>query len=118
MALASQADEARGTTRVLLGDLTLLHDVGALSFGVGEIRPRIQVIVGNDGGGTIFDGLEVAESAGPAFDRVLLTAQQVSLEHLAAAYGWEYRRVSTRGELDQALTAVAAPTIIEVPLPR
>jgi len=118
IALASQGGGANGTTRVLVGDLTFLHDVGALLFGVGEQRPRIQVIVGNDGGGTIFDGLEVASSAGPAFDRVLLTPQDVSLENLAAAYGWRYLRATNRGELDQALTASLEPTVIEVPLPR
>jgi 2-succinyl-5-enolpyruvyl-6-hydroxy-3-cyclohexene-1-carboxylate synthase len=118
IALASQDGEARGTTRVLLGDLALLHDVGALLFGVGEARPRIQVIVGDDGGGTIFDGLEVAAQAGAGFDRVMLTAQEFSLQHLAAAYGWDHVRVENRGALDQALTAVARPTIVEVRLPR
>lgn len=118
IALASQAAESKGTTRVLLGDLALLHDVGALLFGVGEPRPRIQVIVGNDHGGTIFDSLEVAKTAGEAFERVLLTEQQVSIEQLAAAYGWSYVRVETRGQLDQALTASVGPTIVEVPLPR
>lgn len=108
----------KGTTRVLVGDLTFLHDVGALLFGEGEERPRIQVIVGNDGGGTIFDGLEVASSAGEAFDRVLYTPQHAPIEALAAAYGWEYRRADNRGALDQALTASSGPTIVEVPLPR
>ncbi len=118
IALGSEAAETKGTTRVLLGDLALLHDVGALLFGVGEPRPRIQVIVGNDNGGTIFDGLEVARTAGEAFERVLLTAQEVSVEQLAAAYGWAYLRVDTRGQLDQALTASGGPTIVEVPLSR
>ena len=118
IALASQSADSKGTTRVLLGDLALLHDVGALLFGVGEPRPRIQVIVGNDNGGTIFDGLEVATTAGAAFERVLLTSQEVSIEQLAAAYGWAYVRVDTRGQLDQALTASVGPTIVEVPLAR
>ncbi len=120
IALSSQADAANsaGTTRVLLGDLAFFHDAGALLFGVGEARPRIQVIVGNDAGGTIFDGLEVGAFAGPAFDRVLLTPQQASIEQLAMAYGWDYRRVETRGGLDQALTASLNPTVIEVPLDR
>jgi 2-succinyl-5-enolpyruvyl-6-hydroxy-3-cyclohexene-1-carboxylate synthase len=116
MALGS---ETEGTTRVLLGDLAALHDVGGMLFGVGETRPRIQVIVGNDGGGTIFDTLEVAATAPQdALDRVLLTPQQVSFEALAVAYGWAYLRATNRGELDQALTASAGPTLIEVPLPR
>ncbi len=118
IALASQAQDARGTTRALVGDLTFLHDVGALLFGVGEPRPRIQVIVGNDEGGTIFEGLEVAQSAGAGFDRVLLTPQRASIELLAAAYGWEYLRVDNRGALDQALTASTGPVIVEVPLAR
>lgn len=118
IALASQDGQSSGTTRVLLGDLAFLHDVGSLAFGVGEPQPRIQVIVGNDAGGTIFDGLEVAQTAGDGFDRVLLTPQQVSIETLASAYGWAYLRVENRGQLDQALTASTGPTIVEVPLPR
>ena len=103
---------------MLVGDLTFLHDVGALLFGVGEVHPRIQVIVGNDNGGTIFDGLEVGRQGGPAFDRVLLTPQRVNIETLAAAYGWEYRRAATRGDLDPALTASTGPVVVEVPLGR
>jgi 2-succinyl-5-enolpyruvyl-6-hydroxy-3-cyclohexene-1-carboxylate synthase len=120
IALASQRDGRPGVTRVLLGDLTLLHDAGALLFPGAEDEPRIQVIVGNDGGGTIFDGLEVAGVANPdAMDRVLYTPQSARFEHLAQAYGWEYQRVTTRAALDQALTSPAGGRqLIEVPLPR
>ena len=122
IALASQSEEgptAGGITRVLLGDLALLHDAGALLFGAGEPRPRLQVIVGNDGGGTIFDALEVSASADPErFDRVLFTGHDVSIEQLAAAYGWNYTLVSRRGDLDSALTPNDGVTIIEVPLAR
>jgi len=116
MALGS---ESNGTTRVLLGDLAALHDAGAMLFGAGETRPRIQVIVGNDGGGTIFDSLEVAASAPQdALDRVLLTPQVVDFASLAVAYGWTYLQAINRGQLDQALTASTGPTLIEVPLTR
>lgn len=110
----------RGVTRALIGDLTLLHDVGSLLLGQGEPRPRIQLIVGNDGGGTIFDALEVAGSASPeAFDRVQFTPQQVDLAALASAYGWGYARAATRGELDEALTGrIDGPQLVEVPLER
>ncbi|MCU1527967.1 MAG: 2-succinyl-5-enolpyruvyl-6-hydroxy-3-cyclohexene-carboxylate synthase, partial [Frondihabitans sp.] len=115
----SWADGARGITRLLVGDLTLLHDAGSLLFGVGEAKPRLQVIVGNDQGGTIFDSLEVAQVAPvDAMTRVQLTPQEVSLEELAGAYGWEYRRAATRGELDQALVGTTGPVVIEVPLGR
>jgi 2-succinyl-5-enolpyruvyl-6-hydroxy-3-cyclohexene-1-carboxylate synthase len=122
IALSSQDAEggtASGITRVLVGDLTALYDVGALLFGGGEVRPRIQVIVGNDGGGTIFDSLEMAATAAAdAFDRVQYTPQSVDMRALATAYGWEYRVARNRGELDEALAASETPTLVEVPLPR
>lgn len=123
IALASQAGTvplSSGTTRLLVGDVTLLHDVGSLLIAPGESRPRIQVIVGNDGGGTIFDGLEVASTAAPdAVNRVLFTPHRVDLEALATAYGWAYTRAATRSTLESALTApVNGPSLIEVPLAR
>ncbi len=124
IALAQQAGEGRGITRVLLGDLAMLHDAGSLLAGVGEERPRTQLIVGNDGGGTIFDGLEVASTFptgspdAALLDRVMLTPQRVDLAALAAAYGWEYRLVANRGELDPALSPRDERVIIEVPLER
>ncbi|WEO77717.1 2-succinyl-5-enolpyruvyl-6-hydroxy-3-cyclohexene-1-carboxylic-acid synthase [Cryobacterium sp. SO2] len=123
IALASQAGahpRSTGTTRLLVGDVTLLHDAGSLLIAPGETRPRLQVIVGNDGGGTIFDGLEVAATANPtAIDRVLFTPHRVNLEALASAYGWSYSRAATRSALESALTApVTEPTLLEVPLAR
>lgn len=120
VALASQDAERPGVTRVLLGDLAFLHDVGALLLPPGEPEPRLQVVVGNDGGGTIFDGLEVAGvAAADAMERVQFTPQSVRLEQLALAYGWEYQRVTTRVALDQALTSpTGGRQLIEVPLDR
>ncbi|WP_345067878.1 2-succinyl-5-enolpyruvyl-6-hydroxy-3-cyclohexene-1-carboxylic-acid synthase [Leifsonia kafniensis] len=123
IALASQAGpepRSSGTTRLLLGDLAFLHDVGSLLLAPGELRPRMQIVVGNDGGGTIFDGLEVAQSAHPtSIDRVLFTPQQVDLSSLAAAYGWSYSRAATRSDLERELTTPpAGPSILEVPLAR
>jgi len=120
VALASQAGGRPGVTRLLLGDLAFLHDAGALLLPPGEDEPRLQVVVGNDGGGTIFDGLEVAGVAGEdAMRRVQYTPQTVRLEQLARAFGWEYHRVTTRVALDQVLTApVGGRQLIEVPLPR
>ncbi|WP_426518691.1 2-succinyl-5-enolpyruvyl-6-hydroxy-3-cyclohexene-1-carboxylic-acid synthase [Diaminobutyricibacter sp. McL0618] len=119
-AAADAAGEASGVTRVLLGDLALLHDAGALLLGDGEARPQVQLVVGNDGGGTIFDGLEVAATApAAALDRVMYTPQRVDIAALAAAYGWHHQLARTRGELDQALSAPpAGPSILEIPLTR
>ncbi len=120
IALASQAAGTPGVTRVLLGDLAAAHDAGALALPPGEDEPRLQVIVGNDGGGTIFDTLEVAQTAGAdVIDRVLYTPQRIDFAQLAAAYGCEYHRATTRSALDQLLTSpVAGRQLIEVPLER
>ena len=109
-----------GVTRVLLGDLSLLHDVGSLLLPGDEPAPRIQVVVGNDGGGTIFDGLEVAGTAATEdLDRAFYTPQTVALAPLAAAYGWAYARAATPDGLERALSAeVEGPQLIEVPLAR
>ena len=122
IATASQeADDparAAGTTRVLIGDLALLHDAGSLLLLEGERRPRMQLFVANDGGGTIFDSLEVAGTAdADAFARVMRTPQSADLAALATTYQWEYRRIETRSELERLLTEpVAGPTIVEIPL--
>ncbi|WP_150958101.1 2-succinyl-5-enolpyruvyl-6-hydroxy-3-cyclohexene-1-carboxylic-acid synthase [Microbacterium testaceum] len=120
IALASQSEERPGVTRLLLGDLAFLHDMGALMLPPGETEPRLQVVVGNDGGGTIFDGLEVAAVAGDdAMARVQYTPHTARLEQLALAFGWEYHRCTTRVALDQVLTAPSGGRqLIEVPLPR
>jgi 2-succinyl-5-enolpyruvyl-6-hydroxy-3-cyclohexene-1-carboxylate synthase len=120
MAHQSRINAQPGITRVILGDLAFLHDVGALLIGESEMRPRIQLIVGNDGGGTIFDSLEVAATAPKqAMRRVLYTPQDVSIEALANAYGWGYSCATTRATLEEALVApTLGPTIIEVPLNR
>lgn len=124
IAVASQSNDqpsqAAGATRVLIGDLAFLHDAGSLQLVPGEPRPRIQVFVGNDGGGTIFDGLEAGETAErDAFERVMFTPQRVDLSALAAAYGWEYSRIDSRVELERALTVpVTGPTLVEIPLAR
>ena len=107
-------------TRIVVGDLAALHDAGSMLFGTQEERPRVQVIVGNDGGGTIFDALEVGQTASAEnMDRVFLTPQQVDLEALASAYGWGYTKVSTVSELERALTGAGeGPELVEVELER
>jgi 2-succinyl-5-enolpyruvyl-6-hydroxy-3-cyclohexene-1-carboxylate synthase len=100
--------------RVLLGDLTLLHDVGSLNLSdIGT--PDIQVIVGNDGGGRIFERLEIARLARPEqFARLFLTPQQVDIESLAKAYGWRYFKTSP--QLMASRLAERGPVLIDVTL--
>jgi 2-succinyl-5-enolpyruvyl-6-hydroxy-3-cyclohexene-1-carboxylate synthase len=88
----------RGLVRVLTGDLAFLHDAGGLWRPRGEALPPVQAVVGDDQGGSIFDHLEVAETAPPAaFDQVMRTPHDADLVALAASYGWPVRRVPVSG---------------------
>lgn len=109
IAQIAKRDDFGGKTRVLLGDLTLLHDAGSLSFDQAnpdDAALDMQLIVVNDFGGSIFTGLEMAKSLDQkSFDRLFRTPQSVDLWHLAAAYGWQYQLVETVGQLETALAA-------------
>ncbi|MGM1029702.1 MAG: 2-succinyl-5-enolpyruvyl-6-hydroxy-3-cyclohexene-1-carboxylic-acid synthase [Actinomycetota bacterium] len=116
VALVHERSGAAGLTRLLIGDLALLHDAGGLNVPPGEPRPRLQIVVGNDRGGSLFELLEVAGSADPDdFSRVQRTPHDVDLEHLAAAYGWPFERVVDRAGLRRALSQ-STPGIIEAVL--
>lgn len=116
IALAASRGEHPGTTRVLLGDLALIHDAGALLVPLPE-GVRVHLFVGNDRGGTIFDQLEVAATAHAGdYERVMRTPHAVDIASLAAAGGWAYRKAATRADLDDALTAPEPLLIVEVPL--
>lgn len=104
-----------GVTRLVIGDLAASYDATSLVL----LDGPIQVIVGNNNGGRIFDGLEVAATANPEhFATVMLTPQNVDFESLAAAYQIAYRRVENRGQLTSALTETSEPILIEVVLPK
>jgi 2-succinyl-5-enolpyruvyl-6-hydroxy-3-cyclohexene-1-carboxylate synthase len=106
-----------GTTRVLLGDLTLLHDAGSLAGdALGTPAKNLQLIVVNDGGGSIFESLEMASQLeADSFNRLFRTPQKVDIWGLAGAYGWQHHLVSN---LDQLRTALAGSgrVIIEIDL--
>ncbi len=116
IALAARRAERRGVVRVLLGDLAAVHDAGALLTPLPD-DVMLHVYVGDDGGGTIFDSLEVAATADEGdFARVMRTPVAVDFAALAAAGGWQYRQVRTRAELDEALTARERLLLVHVPL--
>lgn len=94
----------------IMGDITFLHDASAMLWTPGEPAPDLDVVVYNDGGGAIFSTLEhgqVAESGryGHAVERLFATPQNVQLQPLAIAYGWDYQQASTQAELRQVLRA-------------
>ena len=111
-------------------------------IGPGEPRPDLCVVVVNNDGGGIFEGLEPAgfgggvsgrPQAGPAaaaaacgrtthrpsltlFERIFGTPHGASIEHLAAAFGLPYTLAERPGDLAKALAATVpgtGPRIVE-----
>lgn len=104
-----------GVTRALVGDLAFLHDVGGLFVPDAEPFPPVQFVVVNDGGGSIFRGLEVARADPDLFLRVVETPHAVDLDALARSYGWPFVRVDDVAALPRIL-ANFGPGIIEIPV--
>jgi 2-succinyl-5-enolpyruvyl-6-hydroxy-3-cyclohexene-1-carboxylate synthase len=102
---AGTASVSSTPTALLLGDLSLLHDVGALALLARTATPLVVVVVQN-GGGRIFEQLPVARSVdADLFERLFVTPQPVCFEHAALAFGVPYARAETPAALDTALAA-------------
>ena len=103
-------------TRVLMGDLTFLHDASSLAIDPLGPSLDIQLVVGNDGGGSIFESLEMRESLSDReFDRLFRTPQTVNIATLAVAYGWLHIPVANETQLAHALKQKGR-VVIEVAL--
>jgi 2-succinyl-5-enolpyruvyl-6-hydroxy-3-cyclohexene-1-carboxylate synthase len=124
-ALAHAAEHPGAVAFALIGDLSLLHDAPGLALGPAEPRPDLCVVVVNNDGGGIFEGLEPARfkdgsgggGDGPSvFERLFGTSHGASLEQLAAAFGVPYTLVERPGDLPKALAPAiggTGPRIVE-----
>lgn len=109
--------DARPTT-VLLGDLTLQHDLGALVRPTLEPWPGLRIVVADDDGGSIFHTLEQgAPEYADSFERVFGTPQGMDQVAVAASMGWQAMRVTSEEELMAALASPADFILAEVPRP-
>ena len=141
-ALAHAAEHPGTVAFALIGDLSLLHDAPGLAIGPAEPRPDLCVVVVNNDGGGIFEGLEPARFKDPAagdglppgpsapgapapaslapglsvFERVFGTAHGASLGQLAAAFGIPYALAERPGDLAKAVAEAipgTGPRIVE-----
>lgn len=107
----------RQPMRLVFGDVSFFHDLGALSRGRTEEVPNLQVIVINNGGGRIFGGLEHGAAPADTFTRMFLTPQVGDICGLARAADWQAELVDNQADLVSALTQpVRGLSLLEVVL--
>jgi len=93
-------------TALLLGDLSFLHDVGALQIAARHCVPVLIVVVDNDGGG-IFQLLPCAE-LGETFERCFVAPHGLDLLAAASLAGLDTASVVSEGDLDRIVADWAA----------
>lgn len=104
---------------LLLGDVSLLHDLSSLGL-LPRPAPTVVVVLNNDGG-HIFDQLPIARTPEwPALARHFTTPHGRHFDGAAAMFGLGYQRVArvdeVRASLAQAFQT-RGPTLIEVVVP-
>lgn len=103
--------------RLVLGDLSFVHDIGGLVRGDHEPAVDLQVVVLDDHGGGIFGTLEHAGAEASVFERFFATPQSVDVVAAASAFGVPARRVTVE-ELPSVLgEPVRGTSLVAVDLP-
>ncbi len=110
-------------TLLVLGDQSLLHDVGSLALAP-RFRAALRIVVINNNGGRIFERLPIRRFD-PPFTQAFRAPHGLHFEHAAAQFGWAYQRLALEDprlpEAIRRLWHAPGPTLLEVqvdwPLP-
>lgn len=95
--------QAGNSVKLLLGDLTLIHELSGLNL-TGLQGLNLQIIIGNDRGGHIFDRLEMRDHVSKEwFETLFTTPQELDLQKIVTGFGWDYRRCENFEELELAM---------------
>jgi len=87
---------------VVVGDLTLLHDLNSLSLFQHRCAPVVLVVINNDGGG-IFHMLPVADEPTPPdqFETLFGTPHGMQFKEIAKAFGFSYAAPKTHADFER-----------------
>ncbi len=116
---AGAASLAKDPVVLLIGDVSVLHDISGLALG-DQVRVPLVVVVMNNGGGRIFEQLPIARAGSADMLRHFTTPHERDFEHAARLYGHAFARVRTRQALADALGAALAHsgcTLIDAVVP-
>lgn len=111
--------------RAVMGDMTFAYDLSSLAQRPelpGDSSPTtldIQVIVLDDGGGSIFASLEHRDAEPAVYERFFAAPPHVDPVAAARACGWEARKIETLAELREALVApITGRSLLHLKIPR
>jgi 2-succinyl-5-enolpyruvyl-6-hydroxy-3-cyclohexene-1-carboxylate synthase len=115
---AGTAMASASPTLLLIGEVSLQHDLGGLAV-ARLVRTPLVIAVLDNGGGRIFDQLPVQKlyDGNPEFARFWLTPDECDLAHAARSFGLGYTKVATESELLKATTEalrVDSATLLQV----
>lgn len=117
--IATAVGVAMGLNRpvtVLLGDLSLLHDLNSLALLRRQDIPPITVVAINNDGGGIFNFLPIAEH-GEVFEPMFGTPHGITFKHAAELFGLDYANPDSMSRLRSTiseLTTSGKPSLIEI----
>ncbi|MFW2134294.1 2-succinyl-5-enolpyruvyl-6-hydroxy-3-cyclohexene-1-carboxylate synthase, partial [Ectothiorhodospira haloalkaliphila] len=117
-AAAGFARHHPGGLTLLLGDLSLLHDLNSLSLTRGSPSPLVIIVLNNDGG-AIFNLLP-AQSQGEHFQPLFQLPHGLGFQHAAAQFCLNYaapRDIEAFAESYQAACQRPGATLIELTFP-
>ena len=104
------ADARREPVRVAVGDIAFIHDLGALVRTVDENRELdLQVVLLDDGGGSLFATLEYGAGDVAIFDRVFRTEKEFNFRDYAKALGERVKFTEFTGDFAKLADLLAQP---------
>jgi 2-succinyl-5-enolpyruvyl-6-hydroxy-3-cyclohexene-1-carboxylate synthase len=106
------ATAGTGSTFALIGDLSLLYDIGALVWNAQRPSSDLVIVVPNNGGGAIFGSIDHREL--PERDRLFVTPHHVDLGAVCVAAGVGHQRVERMTAFDGAVQDARAAGGIRV----
>src|SRR5207249_3818777 len=105
---------AGSPTIALIGDLSILHDIGALAWNAGRAGRDLTLVVIHNGGGALFAQLPQRDL--PEFDELFATPHGADIVELARAAGATCFVVEKAAELEPALEAASVESGIRLVL--
>lgn len=99
---AGVASVVEGSTTLLIGDVSFLHDINGLELASRLDGPLVVVVINNEGG-QIFQQLPIAQQGKESWLSYFTTPHGADLESVARVYGCAFDRASTVSSFRHAL---------------